>query len=312
MWGGFALQNSRFERLLLGVEIATTKDCNGSDTAWSPRAAAVGYAPDSGRKVTAAPRASGRRRPGLMPAKSGLRPLTALRRFTSSVSPMDSATADFYTRYARTLLTSPEAKRSAMLSHVERSLRPGASVLDVGVGSGRDVAAMVEVGFDAFGVEPSLDMLAFVRHAHPSLASRVVQASLPSLGRPFAERMPAGFDAVICSAVLMHIEPDDLTSALEAMVDQLRATVRDDVEATAPALLVSLPRLDSSRLVGQRDVDGRRFHNHDPEHVQDLLRPNGLLLERSEDSDAVLAETGTLWTTLIFRRSSAAAVRKAA
>ena len=225
---------------------------------------------------------------------------------------MDFATADFYTRYARTLMVSPEAKRSAMLSHVERSLRPGASVLDVGAGAGRDVTAMVELGFDAFGVEPSPDMLAFARHAHPALASRMAQASLPGLERPFSDQMPAGFDAVTCSAVLMHIEPCDLAQALKAMVDQLRATAFDNVEATVPALLISLPRLDSSRLVGHRDADGRRFHNHDPGHVRDLLMPNGLLLERSEDSEVVLAETGTLWTTLIFRRSSTAAVRKAA
>lgn len=199
-----------------------------------------------------------------------------------------------------------------MFSHVERSLPPGASVLDVGAGSGRDVAAMVEVGFDAFGVEPNPDMLALARHVHPSLVSRIAQASLPGLGHPFAERMPAGFDAVICSAVLMHIEPEDLAQALEAMADQLRATASDDVDATAPALLISLPRLDPSRLLQHRDVDGRRFHNHDSEHVKDLLKPNGLLLERSEDSDAVLAETGTLWTTLIFRRSSAAVVGKVA
>ena len=215
---------------------------------------------------------------------------------------MDTATADFYTRYARSLTVSPEARRSAMLAHVESSLCPGASILDVGAGSGRDVAAMVEGGFDAFGVEPSLDMLAFACHAHPSLASRLAQASLPRLGRPFSERLPDGFDAVVCSAVLMHLQPGELAQALESMVDQLRAPRCDDVEAKVPALLISLPCLDSSRLVGNRDADGRRFHNHEPEKVRDHLGSNGLLLERSIDSEAVLAATGTHWTTLIFRR----------
>ena len=135
-------------------------------------------------------------------------------KLTASSSFMDTATADFYTRYARSLTVSPEARRSAMLPHVESSLCPGASVLDVGAGSGRDVAAMVEGGFDAFGVEPSSDMLAFACHAHPSLASRLAQASLPRLGRPFSERLPDGFDAVVCSAVLMHLEPGELAQAL--------------------------------------------------------------------------------------------------
>jgi hypothetical protein len=63
---------------------------------------------------------------------------------------MDSATSDFYNRYASSLTVSPEASRSAMLPHVESTLSPGASVLDAGSGSGRDVAAMVLGGFDAF------------------------------------------------------------------------------------------------------------------------------------------------------------------
>jgi 2-polyprenyl-3-methyl-5-hydroxy-6-metoxy-1,4-benzoquinol methylase len=39
-----------------------------------------------------------------------------------------------------------------MLPHIERTLPPGASVLDVGAGSGRDVEAMIAAGFDAYGV----------------------------------------------------------------------------------------------------------------------------------------------------------------
>ncbi len=216
---------------------------------------------------------------------------------------MDSSTADFYKRYARNLAVSPEASRSAMIAHVEATLSPGASVLDVGSGSGRDVAAMVQAGFEAFGVEPSSDMLAFAFHAYPSLERRLAQASLPLLGRPFSERLPGGFDALICSAVLMHLEPVELPQALDSMVEQLRAPTRNDVDATSPVLLISLPHLDSSRLVEHRDTHGRRFHNHDPEQLRAHLGSRGLLLERSIESDAVLAATGTLWTTLIFRRT---------
>ncbi len=215
---------------------------------------------------------------------------------------MDTGTADYYRRYAQSLTDSSESSRSAMLPHIERALSPGASVLDVGAGSGRDVAAMLRGGFDAFGVEPSADMLATALHFHPALEGRLEQAMLPGLGRPFSERLPGGFDAVVCSAVLMHLEPAEIPQALEAMVEQLRAVMSDDVKATSPALLISLPFLDPCRLIAQRDEDGRRFHNHDADQLRDHLATLGLSLERSIDSDAAFVTAGTLWKTIVFRR----------
>jgi len=218
--------------------------------------------------------------------------------------PMDAATADFYKRYAHSLTSSSEACRSAMLPHIERTLTPGASVLDVGAGSGRDVAAMIDCGFDAFGVEPSADMLQKALSLHPSLRGRLAQAALPRLGRPFSERLPGGFDAVVCSAVLMHLEPDEMLRALESMVEQLRVATSDDVEATSPALLVSLPHMESTKLVGQRDADGRQFHNHDADQLCGHLSKLGVSFKQSIDSQAVFAVTGTVWKTIVFRRDS--------
>lgn len=215
---------------------------------------------------------------------------------------MDTATADFYRRYAQNLTASTEASRSAMLPHIERTLRPRASVLDVGAGSGRDVEAMIAAGFDAFGVEPSTDMLRKALSLRPALNGRLVQAALPQLGHPFSERQPGGFDAVVCSAVLMHLEPAEMPEALASMAKQLRAPTNEDVEATSPALLVSLPHMEPSRLIDQRDADGRRFHNHAVDSVRDHLATLGLSLKESIDNHAVFATTGTVWKTLIFLR----------
>jgi SAM-dependent methyltransferase len=215
---------------------------------------------------------------------------------------MDTETADFYKRYAQNLKASSEASQSAMLPYVKQALIPGASVLDVGSGSGRDVAALFDSGFSAFGVDPSKDMLENALRLHPSLAGRLERAILPGLGRPFSECMPAGFDAVVCSAVLMHLEPAELPHALESLVEQLRSRDSEDVEATSPALLISLPHRDRSRLTGHRDAENRKFHNHSAEQVCEYLVTLRLSLERAIDSDAAFAETGTLWKTLVFRR----------
>lgn len=213
----------------------------------------------------------------------------------------DAGTAAFYDVYAGQLAAT-EAGRSAMLPFFEAALRPGARVLDVGTGSGRDLAALQELGFEVFGVEPNAAMRATALRLRPGLAGRLMEASLPDLGRPFSHQQPDGFDAVACSAVLMHISPAELPLALRSLVQQLRSLQPGEAEHQRPALLLALPDMNPSLLRSDRDADGRRFHNHAPAAVQALLEPLGLTLERSSVNDAVLASSGTRWHMLVFRR----------
>lgn len=217
-----------------------------------------------------------------------------------SASGLDAGTSAFYDVYA-TQLEATEASRSAMLPFFEAALAPGARVLDVGAGSGRDVAALRELGFEAFGVEPNAAMRATALHLRPGLAGRLTDGSLPDLGRPFSARHPDGFDAVGCSAVLMHIAPADLPRALESLVQQLRLPAAGEAENQRPALLLALPEMAAAQLGDDRDTDGRRFHNHAPATVQTLLAEHGLTLQRASINDTVLASSGTRWHMLVFR-----------
>lgn len=215
---------------------------------------------------------------------------------------MDAGTRAFYDAYA-TQLAATEAGHSAMLGTLQATLAPGARVLDVGAGSGRDMAALLEHGFEALGVEPNAAMREIALRLRPGLAGRLADASLPDLGRPFCERRPQGFDAVVCSAVLMHVEPTGLARALASLAGQLRLPVDGEAASQRAALLLSLPEMLAERLSGDRDGDGRRFHNHEPARVQTLLAGRGWALNSASSSDAVLARTGTRWHTLVFRRS---------
>ena len=208
----------------------------------------------------------------------------------------DRLTSSFYEQYAAGLSDETEARLSAMLPHIEREIPRGAAVLDVGAGSGRDMAAMLELGFDAFGVEPNDAMRNSALARHPMLRGRLRSAALPELTLPFEDLQPEGFDAVVCGAVLMHLGPQELPAALQAMVRQLRSN------GHAATLLLALPEMDPAWLKLDRDRDGRKFHNHSPADVQDILGPAGLALERSFTSDVVLESAGSLWHTLVFRR----------
>ncbi len=209
---------------------------------------------------------------------------------------MDPRTHAFYARYAEQLQPDSEARHSAMRATIAQALTPGQTVLDVGAGAGRDMAAMQELGLDAYGVEPHAGMRERALALHPGLAGRLADAGLPALGRPFADRCPAGFDAVVCSAVLMHLTPAELHRALAALVQQLRPG--------AGTLLLSLPQLDAERLRGDQDPEGRNFHNHAPAAVAQTLAAWQLRLSQESLSDVVWERTGTRWWTGVFRRDA--------
>ncbi len=193
-------------------------------------------------------------------------------------------TTAFYDAWA---VDGAEAARSAISRHFEASFAPGARVLDVGCGKGRDVVALLDMGFDAWGVEPNDAMRARALARDPRLPGRIAAAGLPGLGQPFG----GGFDAVVCCAVLMHLAPDDLPAALEALAGVLEPRGR---------LLLALPEMLADRLVDGHDPDGRAFANHAPERVQALLADAGLALLRSEEIPTSSAETR--WRVLLFER----------
>ena len=193
-------------------------------------------------------------------------------------------TTAFYDRWA---VDGEEAARSAMSRHFESAFPPGARVLDVGCGKGRDVVALMDMGFDAWGVEPNEAMRTRALARDPRLAGRIADGALPSLGLPFG----GAFDAVACSAVLMHLPDSDLPASLAALAAVLRPRAR---------LLMAVPEMQPDRLVDGLDPDGRAFTNHAPERVRSLLAPLGFEVVKREE--LVTTSTDTRWRVLLFER----------
>ena len=193
-------------------------------------------------------------------------------------------TTAFYDRWA---VTGEEAARSAMSRHFESAFAPGSRVLDVGCGKGRDVVALLDVGFDAYGAEPNEAMRSRAIERDPRLPGRIADAALPALGQPFG----GGFDAVTCSAVLMHLPPTALPASLAALAAVLRPRGR---------MLMAVPEMLPELLVDGQDPDGRAFANHSPEQVQSLLVPLGFELLKRED--LATPSTDTRWRVLLFGR----------
>lgn len=180
-----------------------------------------------------------------------------------------------------------ENPRSAMSRHFEATFAPGGRVLDVGCGKGRDLVALLDMGFDAYGIEPHAAMRAQALARDARVPGRVADATLPGIGQPFG----GGFDGVVCSAVLMHVAPDALPASLAALAALLVPGGR---------LLMALPQMRADLLVDGRDPDGRAFANHAPGRVQALLGEAGMRMVSM--SELVTASADTCWRVLLFER----------
>ena len=180
-------------------------------------------------------------------------------------SSMDERTIAFYDRQAaatasrhRSLDTGPW--RARFLAAFAR----GSKVLDVGCGGGRDLALLLELGFEARGTEPSAAMRAEAERAYPVLAGRILPYALPL---PDPATLDGLVDGIVCSAVLMHVPPGELPAALASLRRALRPGGR---------LWVTVPGKRSGLDGDERDGGGRLFRDLPPAMLLALGRAAGL------------------------------------
>jgi len=110
---------------------------------------------------------------------------------------MDQQTVNFYENNASSLAQRYESVESPVVHLFQLAFADKARVLDIGCGSGRDLASLSAKGYDAYGLEPSSGLRAATLASHPELIGRITDAALPGLGTPFG----GAFDGILCSAV---------------------------------------------------------------------------------------------------------------
>ncbi|MCW2406063.1 SAM-dependent methyltransferase [Sphingobium sp. B1D7B] len=158
---------------------------------------------------------------------------------------------------------------------------PPLRVLDVGAGTGRDAAAIAQLGHQVVAVDPSAKMLKLAQSLHRNPQIAWVDDGLPSLGKVRG----APFDVVLLSAVWMHIPPAERAAAFRRLAA---------LTAPAGSLYISLR-------MGPGDA-ARGIWPVNAEEVGRLATAQGFKVTNLGAQPDLLGRAEVSWQTLLVHR----------
>jgi SAM-dependent methyltransferase len=177
---------------------------------------------------------------------------------------MDQKTVAYYSENATQVAARYEAVVSSLSEHFHDAFKPKSKILDIGCGSGRDLAVLSKLGHDCYGVDPTSEFIEIAQKVHPELGGRIAQAALPDMKIPF----DGNFDGVLCSAVLMHIDVHELQAAATSIKACLVQGGR---------LLYSVPSKRLDVVSEDRDSNGRLFIPDQSNRLQSIFESIGFV-----------------------------------
>ncbi len=202
---------------------------------------------------------------------------------------MDQRTIDYYSRNAVEIAVRYESIVNGLAAHFERAFANSRRILDIGCGSGRDMAYLKRLGKDVYGIDGTLALVEQAQLLHPELSGCISCGAVPGAPIPFG----GAFDGVLCSAVLMHIPLDQQRNAVSFIKRCLRP---------GGHLLYSVPskRLDVAS-ASNRDAAGRLFIPDSHGSLQSLFEEDGFIsLDRWSNADS-LGRDEVAWESVLMR-----------
>jgi SAM-dependent methyltransferase len=209
---------------------------------------------------------------------------------------MDKPTLDYYALHASEVAQRYEVAPSPLAHRFAESFPAGGRILDIGCGSGRDLAQLHNQGFQPYGVDGTEEFVQLAQMLHPELKGRVVQGLLPDLPTPF----DGEFDGALCCAVLMHIDSTELFNAALSIKRCLKVNGR---------LLISVPSQRSDTGEGERDANGRLFKTYPSAYLRLIFERLGFRLINEWGNSDAMTRQGIEWVSLLFQLKSEANTR---
>jgi SAM-dependent methyltransferase len=199
---------------------------------------------------------------------------------------VDQQTVDFYRNNALAYaLATRDISMADCYQRFERHVPAGARILDVGAGSGRDMRHFRQAGFRVEGIEACTELATeAARHSGAPVHVASVEYFVPS--QPY--------DAIWANAVLLHLAPSSLASAL----GRLAAALKPE------GLLFVSFRCGEEKF---RHIDGRLYFGMDSERLNACAAGGGFAtVEQWEEGDRVQNGASTLWVYAILKKQTAA------
>jgi len=159
-----------------------------------------------------------------------------------------------------------------------------ADVLDIGAGTGRDAAALAAMGHRVVAVEPTAELRTIGTGLHPKIGSTWLDDSLPDLA--LVTSRPQRFDAVMLTAVWMHLDSSQRAEAMPVIAELLRP---------GGVVLFSVRH--------GHVPPGRVMYEVPAEETVTLATASGLrLLLRLDDQPGAYGDAQVTWTKLGFTK----------
>ncbi len=205
---------------------------------------------------------------------------------------MDQSTLKYYSDNAAQVAERYESVVSDLSAHFADAFSKGGKILDVGCGSGRDLAVLHKLGYDCYGVDPVLDFVEIAQQIHPELENRIALGKLPDLQVPFN----GNFDGVLCSAVLMHIDIEKLPDTVKAIKSCLKLGGR---------LLYSVPSKRTDVVESNRDLNGRLFIPDQAVRLNSLFSSIGFKEIASWNNSDSMGRDSVEWVSVLLELQTA-------
>lgn len=202
----------------------------------------------------------------------------------SQKSYLDS-TISYYDHAAENLIPSYEtADMAELYSFLLSNLSPQSKVLDIGFGSGRDLAFLQNNGFNIWGIDPSKKFVDHTKERFNNISDHFFKASLPDLDVP--NELLHSFDSVILIAVWMHLPREMYAESIKSLCSLL--------EPKGNVIL-------SYSITPRTGETERYFEKVDQGMLQTLFEEHGCTKVNTITNKDGIGEREIIWVTEAYR-----------